>query len=282
MDTKQMEALIALLSDIDDDIFQHVKAEIKLHYLQAIPYLEHAAEQTQDSLLQKRAQKLLKKLYAKRTLDELNAWKEGETQNLIEASLILSRFVYPKLDEQKLNNKIETLVKDAWLEMSEEFTDLEKIHILNHVFFKIYKFNNDRRNWFLPQNNGLNHLLNNRSGNAVILSILYLEVAQKLNLPVFAVNLPENFILSYLNPKELKKSGEALFYINPINGGSIFDKSEIDDFLKNNRLPQEAYYYEPCDNATVIRRLIVDYIASYESAGDTDKSREFKRFLKVL
>ncbi len=277
-----MEALIALLSDIDDDIFQHVKAEIKAHYLQAIPYLETAVAQTQNSLLQERAQKLLKKLYTKRTLYELNVWKEGKTQNLIEASLILSRFLYPKLNEQKLKNQIEELVKDAWLEMSEEFTDLEKIHILNHVFFKIYRFNNDRKNWFLPQNNELNHLLNNRSGNAVILSILYLEVAQKLNLPVFPINLPENFILSYLNPKELKQSGEALFYINPINGGNIFNKSEIDDFLKNNHLPQERYYYEPCDNATVIKRLIVEYIASYESSGDTEKSKNFKKFLKAL
>lgn len=282
MDTKQVQAMVSLLSDTDADIYQHIKTQIQPHFLIAIPFLEEAAKQNGDKLLQKRAAKLLQKFYVKRTLKELNEWKEGTDRNLIEASIILSRFLSPTLDVEHLVLQLEQLKKDTWLEMSDEFTDLEKIHILNHVFFKIYKFNSEQHHWYLPQNNELNHLLDKRSGNAVILSILYLEVAQSMKLPVFAVNLPDNFILSYLNPKELTASGEALFYINPINGGSIFNKTEIDEFLKKNKLPLDRYYYEPCDHLTIIKRLILDFIVSYESSGDETKTKYFKRFLNAI
>lgn len=282
MNTAQIEALLALLSDEDEDILQHVKSKLKENWAAAISPLEAALATNDTPLFQKRGNKLLVKLYLRRTLEALNSWKNSEKQDLVEASIILSRFLYPKMDTQDLYNQIAKLKKDVWLEMSDEFTPLEKVHILNHVLFKIYKFNNKTQNLFAPQNNQLSHLLNERSGNAVILSILYLEIAQSLNMPIFGISIPDNFILTYLKPNQLKKDGEALFYINPNTEGTIFQKDVIEAYLKEYDIPSENYFFEPCNNTTVIRRLIMQYISSCESAGDFNTSKHFKRFLKAI
>jgi regulator of sirC expression with transglutaminase-like and TPR domain len=78
---------------------------------------------------------------------------------------------------------------------------------------------------------------------------LYQEIAQSLNLPVHGVNLPENFILSYLNTDQLLSSSDVLFYINPFNGGIVFTREDINTFIKQMNLNNKQEYYKPvCQN----------------------------------
>ena len=120
------------------------------------------------------------------------------------------------------------------------------------------------------------------------LSILYSQVAQSLGVPIYGVNLPNHFILAFMDENGsnhyLSSHDEfgVLFYINPFSKGSILDSSAIKDFLKGLQLPFERYYFEPCSNTTVIRRMITNLIGAFQQVGNSKKVSELDELRKVL
>ena len=281
-DNTELLALLKLIDDPDPEIFSHIEDKVIEIGSSAVPYLESAYEKSADHLSNDRITTLLHKIQYNKTSSALNLWNKQGEQNLIDAALILSTFHYPNQNEQLIRQQVKKIKQDVWLELNEEFTALEKIHILNHVFFKIYNFKGNKTNLSQPQNSLINDLLLNKQGNSVILSILYMEIAQSLDLPVYGVNLPENFILAYLNSGQLSSDSKALFYINPFNEGVVFTKDDINTFINQLELKPEKKYFEPCDNKTALRRLMSELMHAYELAGDYTRGDDLKKLFKSL
>jgi len=275
-------ALLNLLDDPDPEVFTHIKNKVIEIGPVALPYLEDAAQLKNDHLSENRITTLLNQINYNKTESALLNWKNNGNQSLIEAATILCSYHYPKLEVNYIQEQIEKLKKDVWLELNEEFTALEKIHILNHVFYKIYNYKGNKTNISHPQNSLLIDLLKKRQGNSVILGILYLEIAQSLELPVFGVNLPENFILAYLKSGQLHSESKAMFYINPFNNGIVFTKEDIETFLNQLELDSDKKYFEPCNNVSTVIRLMSELTQAYDLAGDHGKCDDFKKLTKML
>ncbi len=65
----------------------------------------------------------------------------------------------------------------------------------------------------------LHLVLENKRGNPLTLCVIYLLIATKLDLPVYGVNLPNLFILTYKHPVVDQ------FYINVYNKGAYTFKT---------------------------------------------------------
>jgi regulator of sirC expression with transglutaminase-like and TPR domain len=118
-------------------------------------------------------------------------------------------------------------------------------------------------------------VLENKKGNPVSLSVVYMLIAQRLELPIYGVNLPNLFILTY-------KSEETQIYINPFNRGIVFSKSDIDQYLDNLKLPQLPMFYEPCNHVDIIKRILRNLVVSFEKNGDYVRVEEVKQLLSVV
>jgi regulator of sirC expression with transglutaminase-like and TPR domain len=117
--------------------------------------------------------------------------------------------------------------------------------------------------------------------------MLYIIFSQKLGIPIFGVNLPQHFIVAYVDDiREEKITGpdenEVLFYINPFNKGAVFTQREIELFIKHLKLKPTSEYYKPCDNISIIKRLLENIITSYSKLGYLDKVQELKSIAGVL
>jgi len=72
-----------------------------------------------------------------------------------------------------------------------------------------------------------------KKGNQTALAIIYSVIAQKLDIPVYGINLPQHFILGYVDESaQPETENGVLFYINTFNKGFIFGKRDVDMFLK--------------------------------------------------
>ncbi|OYT17339.1 MAG: hypothetical protein B7C24_03210 [Bacteroidetes bacterium 4572_77] len=279
----ELIALLNLMDDPDPEIFSKVEHKVVEIGAPALPYIENAYNNSEDDLSSKRLETLSRKIKLDKTITAIQQWQELPEQNLIEACIILAKYHYPKLDHSHIKDQIERLKKDVWLELNEEFTALEKINILNHVFFEIYNFKGNKTNINQPQNSLIIDLLEQKQGNSVILSILYLEIAQSMEIPVYSVNLPENFILAYQENTHLHtNNNQALFYINPFNQGVIFSRQDINTFITQLDLPSNEEYYKPCSKQTTLKRLMNELLQSYELSGDYTKSQELKTMINRL
>lgn len=277
-----LTALLKLLDDPDPEVFSQIENKVVEIGPTALPYLKNAAKKNTDQLSDHRIQTLLSKIQFNKTMQALRDWKNNADAKLIDAAVILSEYQYPELSRSDLYQQLEKLKKDVWLELNDDFTPLEKIHILNHVFFKIYHYRGNKTLISVPQNSLLKDLLEKRQGNSVILSILYMEIAQSLELPVLGVDLPENYILAYINSNELLSDSRVMFYINPFNNGIVFTKEDIDTFIKQLDLEPREQYFAPSTPLNTLKRLMKELIDSYELSGDLTRSNDLKMMISSL
>ena len=75
---------------------------------------------------------------------------------------------------------------------------------------------------------------------------------------------------------------EFFFYINAFNKGFIFNKRDIDYFLKQLNLEPLPSFYAPCSNIQIIKRVIRNLINSYEKLGYAEKIQELESMYEIL
>jgi len=279
----EVNSLIRLLDDPDKEIYEHVHEKLLSLGTEAIDYLELAWEEAFDPIQQERIANLVHEIQFGIVKKDLQLWYQGGAFDLLRGILIINRYQYPDLDEQKVINQIEAIKRDIWIQMMNEASPAEQIKLINHVFYSIYGFSGNTTNHQDPQNSYISQVLETKKGNQISLAIIYSVIAQKLDIPVYGVNLPQHFILAYLDESmQSEFEGGILFYINAFNKGFIFGRRDVDMFLKQLNLKFDKQFYEPCSNTDIIKRVIRNLISSYEHLGSPDKVAELNELLQIL
>ena len=275
--------LIKLLDDPDPEIFDHVEDKLLSYGDRIIDYLEQVWEESLDALLQERIENLVHKIQFNNAKEDLALWYQSGGFDLLRGVLIINRYQYPDLDEQKIINEIEAIKRDIWLQMMYESSPVERVKLMNHIFYTIYGFSGNTTNHQDPQNSYLSQVMESKKGNQISLAIIYSIIAQKLDIPIYGVNLPQHFILAYVDDTEQTEDENGiLFYINVFNKGYIFGKKDIDQFLRQLKIQPEKLFYEPCSNTDILKRVLRNLISAYEKASALEKVAELQLLLKVL
>ncbi len=167
--------------------------------------------------------------------------------------------------------------------MINDASPVEQVKLINHVFYHMHGFSGNTTNHQDPQNSYLNQVMETKKGNQILLAIIYSVIAQKLDIPVHGVNLPQHFILAYVDEtQEDEFESGILFYINAFNKGFIFGRRDVDMFLKQLNLTFDKQFYEPCSNTDIIKRVLRNLISSYEHLGSAEKVDELNELLTIL
>jgi regulator of sirC expression with transglutaminase-like and TPR domain len=283
IDPKEINSLIRLLDDPDSEIFEHIHDKLISYGGEVIEYLESAWEQAFDPIQQERIANLVHEIQFGTVKEELKLWYQGGAFDLLQGVLTINKYQYPDLDEQKLINQIEAIKRDIWLQMIYDGSPAEQVKLINHVFYNIHGFSGNTSNHQDPQNSYLSQVLETKKGNQISLAIIYSIIAQKLDIPIYGVNLPQHFILAYVDETmETEFDGGILFYINAFNKGFIFGRRDVDMFLKQLNLKAEKQFYEPCSNADIVRRVLRNLISAYENLGSAEKVAELNELLGIL
>ena len=249
--------------------------------------LEDAWDNSFDTIIQERIENIIHHIQINGLRNELAEWKANNQYDLFKGFYLVTKYQYPDLKEKEISDKLELIKRDIWLELNSNLTALEKVKVINHIVFDIYRFKGNKTNIDAPQNLFINHLLDSKKGNHLSIGILYIMLAQKLGIPIFGVNLPQHFVLSYVDEIHEERltvadENEVLFYINPFNKGAVFTSREIDVFIKHLKIKHNPKYFKPCNNSMIIRRLIESLIYSYTKLGYADKVEELQSLLSVL
>jgi regulator of sirC expression with transglutaminase-like and TPR domain len=279
----EINSLIKLLDDPDNGIFNHVHDKLFEYGNDAVTYLESAWEEAFDPILQERIADLVHEIQFKNVKNDLKLWYQSGSFDLLQGALIVNKYQYPDLDEQKVINQLEDIKRDIWMQLHNEASPVEQIKLINHVFYNIHGFGGNKTSHQDPQNSYLSQVLESHKGNQISLAIIYAIVAQKLDIPVYGVNLPQHFILAYLDEsKESEFESGILFYINAFNKGFVFGRRDVDMFLKQLGVKPDKQFYEPCSNQDIVRRILRNLISAYEALGSTDKVNELTELLEIV
>ncbi len=284
-----IKALVTLIDDPDENIYVHVRDQLKSIGSTAIPYLEQSWENENSSLLlQSRLENLIQEIQFEHIKAQMLIWSKSVDKDLLEGALIVAKYNYPQLDEVLVTQSIQKIRRDIWLEINPNMTAYEYIKVLNKIFFGTYNFHGDTKNFHSPLNSCINTVLEFKKGNPLSLSLIYSILAQSLDLPVYGVNLPNHFILAYLDENHSQLNMEnnnkygVLFYINPFSKGSLLDTNAVCEFLDGLQIPHYREFFEPCPNSAIIRRMITNLIAAFQQVGNAKKVEELTEIRDLI
>lgn len=288
MNTNRLDSLIALLDDPDHSVSQAVQNELLKENISIVDHLEHVWETSLDELVQKRLEFVIQQIQLNDTKEKIRNWADQPELDLFEGFFLISRHQYPEMKLKSIQIQLEKIKKDIWLEFRNSLTSLEKITVMNHIFFSHYKFSVDRVNPESPQNCHLNRILDTRRGNPVSITILYALIARMLQLPVHYIDIGTNPLVGYFDQevarlaRKEENTNPVLFYVNPANNGTIIGPREIDYILHGFEIDNRAKLTEPCPDKIIIKRLIEQLIASYEAVGIDEKVNYLKEINDIL
>lgn len=275
LNDRELKALVSLLDDQDDQIVNQIIDKIRSLGKEIIPFLENEWETNFNPSVQRRIEELIHDLQYELLKERIKEWYESKDQDLLTGLWLVATYQYPDLEQEKIKQDLEQIYYDAWLEFKPDLHAYDQIKILNSVLFNKLKFGANTKNFHSPGNSMINIVLETHKGNPITLCIIYMLVAQKLKMPVYGVNLPNLFIVTY-------KEENNQFYINAFNKGLIFTRQDIENYIHELRLTPQDSFFEPCSNLEILRRVMRNLIMSFDKMGEHAKAEEVKELLLII
>ncbi|MDZ4823547.1 MAG: transglutaminase family protein [Flavobacteriales bacterium] len=305
MNTNELSALITLIEDPDETVYSEVRRELELRGEQILPQLENWWESHDfGPLFQRRLEELIQTIQYKTVFQRLKEWKENPEAQLLEGWLILNRYQYPSFDEYELKRQVSKIRQGIWLELNDELTALETVKVFNYILYNLQQFHAPEHTDTDPQYHYLSDVLSSRCGNHIALAMLYLALAESLDIPIYGVDAPSKVLMCYANPvfddldeldqleniedlATLEHLPEAwhediLFYINASEVGKVIARDEVIEAAKKKNPNADGQPLLPCTHQALMIRMVQSLIHSYEQSFKPDKVRELQALVSVL
>lgn len=281
MKDSEIKALIYLLDDEDPEVSTHVFTKLVSIGQSVIPTLEDVWSKEKNTEIQQKLEGVIHSIQFESLEKAFKEWAQSDDNNLLQAFYLVSKFYYPNLNFEDIEKQISKIKQRIWIELNYHQTALEQVQIFNQVFYNTHGFTLAQDS--LAFNDFcINHLLETKKGNAISLGILYQIMANDLSLPVYGVTLLRHYVLCFCKHSisrleaEEQTEKEIMFYINPVNKGSIFSRNEIKEYLSRMQASLEPHYFKPASNRKIIYELLSNLIDIHLHVSSEEKGNELK------
>jgi regulator of sirC expression with transglutaminase-like and TPR domain len=201
---------------------------------------------------------------------------------LFEAAVSLGQDEYPELDVQAVLGDVDRLLERIRRRLPADAGPLQKLRLLNQFFFKDLAFGGNLNNYYDPDNSFVHALLRTRRGIPISLALLWMELAQGLNLSVSGIGFPGHFMLKVNLPM-----GQAV--IDPMTGQSL-SREELSERLEPYRRPSLAddmdtplgLYLQSAPPRDIIARMLHNLKEIYRTQEDWPRMLAVQERLIVL
>lgn len=273
---KQRIALISLLVDDDPAIYRTVRNQL-LSYGQEVGQWLRPYMLSSDPVMRRRALEIVSHV-ARQNNDEAFlgfCLTNGEELDLEQGTGLLARTQYPDV-----NVFAYQALYDHWAETLRERVDLsggaeQVLLTINHYLFEELGFRGNDRYGDDPRNCYLNHVVDNRSGNPISLSAIYLFVGRRLRLPLTGIGLPGHFICRYQSPTQE-------VYIDCFRQGKFWAKADCIRFLVQTNHTLQEGHLAPVSSRRMLLRMCANLHQTYSSLEMREEANRVQRYLVAL
>jgi regulator of sirC expression with transglutaminase-like and TPR domain len=152
---------------------------------------------------------------------------------LLEAAASLAQDEEPTLDVQQVLDDVARLVKRVKARMPEAADDLTRLANLTQVFYKDLGFGMNANDYYAPENSYIFDVLRTRRGIPISLAVIWLELAQALDLQAQGISFPGHFLV-----KVALEGG--LVVLDPLTGESL-GLDSLSERLSPYRAPEDQF-----------------------------------------
>jgi regulator of sirC expression with transglutaminase-like and TPR domain len=144
--------------------------------------------------------------------------------DLAAAALYIAQEEYPNLEVDAYLNALDVMAAEAEERVPVERYPLKTIQSLNRYFYDDLGYIGNTDDYYDPRNSFLNEVIERRTGIPITLSLVYLEVARRLDFPMVGINMPGHFLIR----PEFEEVG---IFVDAFNQGEILFEQDCEQRL---------------------------------------------------
>lgn len=266
----EINALLSLIDDPDEEVFQSVTQRFIGFGKEVIPFLEDFSISSPQKELISRAKFIIESIALHTLEDALKQWSSSEENSMMEAVMIISAYLEKDFETSDYIFEIEKFRKSIWLELNSYLTPLEEINIFNKIIFDYYKIKGEELDHDRLDGFSTFRLLNEKKSNAYPLGSLFLIMAEMLGISVRPVDVPKQNLLAYVDDSDFgddQQYAQPVFFVDPVNG-QIYTSKDIENYLKRIDYPTHTISIHPYGNRKYIQRWLIEIAACAKRRGD--------------
>ena len=276
-----------LIDDPDDEVYDTVASKLVHYGKEIIPNLEQLWEVTEDEGVQERIELLIHRVHFHDLQQEFLEWSQAKHPELLRGAILVARFQFPDLNVPAILTQFDQMRRNIWLELNNYLTPLEQANVFNSILYNYYKLHGHELTEREPKYFFINQVLESKQGNAYTIGILYLALCELLDIPIFAVDVPRQFIFAYIdtlhsffshNPEGIQ---QIQFYIDPISG-VIYTQKDVDTYLRKINAHDREMYFSPLLTKRIIYKMMEELALCYRYLREDHKADEIQQLMKLL
>ena len=182
--------------------------------------------------------------------------------NLALAALLIAAEEEPGVDVESYLARLDEMGAEACRRIKQHIDD--PVAQLNEYLFQDLNFTGNLGNYYDPRNSLLNHVLDQRTGIPITLSLVYIEVGRRAGLRVEGVGMPGHFIVRVFT-EQLFAEGTL---VDPFEGRTITedDCQERLDTFYSGQVPLRAEHLRTFTTKDFLARMLRNLQAIYAQA----------------
>jgi regulator of sirC expression with transglutaminase-like and TPR domain len=186
-------------------------------------------------------------------------------------TLLLARTVTPQLDIGRCCSFFDTIAARCRDLIVEPCTSRDKCRLINRVLFHEWGFRGSPDHRASPADCLLDQVIERRKGDRISLGIVYLLVADRLDISMEPVGLPGHCMVGCC-------ADAVPFFIDPFDQGYIRDAEEVIEKLRTKRAARISSL-APTPVREVLGMICRHLVNRYAAAGETGRARLFASFI---
>jgi regulator of sirC expression with transglutaminase-like and TPR domain len=199
--------------------------------------------------------------------------------NLARAALYIAQTEYPDLDVEGQLQILDEMATELTTRLPQSRYPLRIIQTINDYLYGELGFCGNTANYYDPRNSFLNDVLTRRTGIPLTLALVYLEMAQRVDLPMMGIGMPGHFMIR-------PDFEDSEIFIDAFNQGEILFTEDCRQKLVRiyqqeiPTLPPEVLH--PVTKHQFLQRMLNNLLQIYINQEDIDRTLVIKDLLGLF
>lgn len=188
--------------------------------------------------------------------------------DLAKAALYLAQEEYPDLDPEEYLNALNTMALEVEERLPPTHYPLRTIQTINQYLYEDLGFYGNTEDYYEPRNSYLNEVIDRRTGIPITLSLVYLEIAQRINFPMVGVGMPGHFLIR-------PAVAEMQVFVDPFNQGEVLFEQDCQERLSQiygKPMELQSEFLEPVGSRYFLARMLMNLKTVYLQQEDNSKA----------
>ncbi|MEQ9411857.1 MAG: transglutaminase family protein [Fuerstiella sp.] len=200
---------------------------------------------------------------------------ETTAPDLLKAALLIAVLDNEELEPQSYLDRVDHLAREVRQNVAEEASEKERLAALDHLLFEDYGFRGSRFEYYSRSNSYMNEVIDDREGLPIALSVLYMELAQRLDLTVVGLGLPGHFVVRF----EPQHDGAEPEIIDAFQRGRRMTREQAEELVRGRGFPLLPEFFTAQTPDQIVKRMLQNLLNLAEAERDNER---VLRYLETL